>query len=261
MRKPYPSDRTDAPWEIIKPLIPVNVVWRPRVVELREVLNALSYLDRSDGPWDLLPHDQPPRSTVHDDYYPWRSDGTWQALLDALRQKVRVAAGKEPSPSAGSIESQTVTATEVADERGVRRGQEGHPAEATPHRGYLGVAPGRGGHRGLRLRRHDCPPRCWVTDGRAPQSAGVALGGPEGPQPPAQRLAGRDPGRLSDRGGESRSRSRGVCYVAPAVGGGADLRRAGAVSSEQPGLRAIRRVERGDDQGKLDSSNAQTLET
>ncbi len=102
MRKPYPSDLTDEQWEIIKPLIPVNTVGRPRTVEMREVLNAVFSLNRSGCQWDMLPHDLPPRSTVHDDSLQWRSDGTWQEILDILRRMVRVAAGKEPSPVPGA---------------------------------------------------------------------------------------------------------------------------------------------------------------
>jgi transposase len=74
-------------------LIPVNTVGRPREVNMREVLNTIFYLNRSGCQWDMIPHDLLPKSTVHDYYLQWRSDGTWQEILDALRQKVRVAAG------------------------------------------------------------------------------------------------------------------------------------------------------------------------
>ena len=114
MRKAYKSDLTDEQWEVIEPLLPAaKPGGRPRSVDLREVVNTLFYQDRTGVQWDYLPHDLLPKSTVWDYFKAWGEDGTWQKLVDALRGAVRTAEGREETPSAACIDSQSVKTTEM----------------------------------------------------------------------------------------------------------------------------------------------------
>src|SRR5512142_2763837 len=79
-----------------------------RTTDMREVINAILYLDRTGGQWRALPHDFPPWSTVWSYFRKWRNDGLWKHIHTALREKTRVKQGREPTPSAAIIDSQSV---------------------------------------------------------------------------------------------------------------------------------------------------------
>jgi hypothetical protein len=104
MREPYPSDLTDDQWTLIEPLIPVNSIGRPRVADMREVLNAIFYLNRAGCQWDMLPHDLPAESTVYDHFAQWRADVVnlyapdtdLLFRLDEIKSEVRRATAATP---------------------------------------------------------------------------------------------------------------------------------------------------------------------
>ena len=112
-RRRYPSDLTDRQWAVLAPLVPAaKPGGRPRAVDVREVVNAILYVVREGVTWRALPHDFPPWSTVYTYFRAWRRDGTWDRIHDALRDRVRAKGGREASPSAAILDSQSVKTTE-----------------------------------------------------------------------------------------------------------------------------------------------------
>ncbi|MGW2721616.1 IS5 family transposase [Streptomyces sp. NPDC001492] len=122
VRRPYRSDVSDARWALIEP---VFTAWRarrtgpgtaPRVHDLREIVNAIPYVNRTGIPWEYLPHDFPPYKTVYDYYAKWEADGTTQRVHDLLRDKARRAHGRSSEPTAAVVDAQSVkTSANVAE--------------------------------------------------------------------------------------------------------------------------------------------------
>ena len=123
-RRSYRTDLSDARWALIEPIL---AAWRAAraeaglglsepVHDLREIVNAILYVNRTGIAWEYLPHDLPPYKTVYDYYARWAKDGTTESIHDTLRRQVRTAAGRSEEPTAAIMDAQSIrTSGNVAE--------------------------------------------------------------------------------------------------------------------------------------------------
>lgn len=128
----YATDVTDDQWAWVEPLVTTVSAngGRPTEIDIRAIVNALIYKNRTGCQWRLLPADFPPMGAVRYYFDKWNADGTFVKLNDALRKSARKALGRDEEPSISIIDSQSTKTTEVGGERGIDGGKKSKRAQA-----------------------------------------------------------------------------------------------------------------------------------
>lgn len=112
-RHSYPSDLTDAEWALLEPLLPsANTIGSPRIVQIREVVNALLYVADNGIKWRALPQDFPAWQTVYGYFRRWSHAGLWEQVNPTLSRQARLQLGRAETPSLGLMDSQSVQMTQ-----------------------------------------------------------------------------------------------------------------------------------------------------
>ncbi len=108
----YRSDLTDAQWELLRPLFADSIAEPARIHPVRDVLDAIFYINRTGCQWDYLPSDLPPWRSAYAQFQKWQKNGTWDKVHDTLRDRLRTTASRKPQPTAAVIDAQSTKTTE-----------------------------------------------------------------------------------------------------------------------------------------------------